>query len=274
MSEHTPIAAAASKGSAEPAITVVVLTYDEEPNLTRVLEHLRWAHRVVVVDSFSRDRTLDIARGFPNVELFQRPFDNHTSQWNYGLDQVDTEWVLTLDADYVVPAETALEMQRLVRAEDADGYEADLIFCVRGKPLRHAILPPRLVLFRRSLGRYFQDGHTQKLALEGRTKSLEHGILHDDRKALKRWLWAQDRYADLELEKLTNTPTAALPWRDRIRKSVVIAPWLVPAYYLFAKGGVFDGWAGLDYAAQRAIAELVLSIKLIEARDSKARGAR
>ena len=56
----------------------------------------------------------------------------------------------------------------------------------------------------------------------------------------------------------------ALSWPDRIRRLGVVAPWLVPAYYLFVKGGFRDGWAGLDYAAQRALAELVLAIKLIE----------
>jgi glycosyltransferase involved in cell wall biosynthesis len=250
-------------------ITPLVITYNEAPNIGRVLKGLTWAKRVIVLDSGSTDETLEICGGFANVEVVYRAFDDHTSQWNYGLELVTTEYCLTLDADYVVSAAGAEEMQGRVRRDPLEGYFARLEYCIRGTPLRSSILPPRLVLFRLGRGRYFQDGHTQKLALEGRSDFLKHPILHDDRKPLGRWLWAQERYATLEATKLLNTPRAELPWSDRIRRLVVVAPWLVPAVYLFARGGVRDGWKGLDYAAQRAIAELVLSLRLIEGREGE-----
>ena len=85
-------------------ITPVVLTLDEAPNLERTLSHLRWARDVVVVDSFSRDETVAIARAFPRVRVYQRTFDGAASQWNFALQQTDigTEWALALDADFVV----------------------------------------------------------------------------------------------------------------------------------------------------------------------------
>lgn len=245
-------------------ITPLILTFDEAPNIGRSLSKLTWAQRIVVLDSCSNDRTVEIARGFPNVVVLERRFDTHMDQWNHGLALVDSAWTLALDADYIVPARTSAEIIESVATQAADGYYARLTYCVRGKLLRHAVLPPRLVLFRTRAGRFHSDGHTQRLKLEGRAARLEGDILHDDRKSLRRWLWAQDRYADLEVEKLLSTSSSELLLQDRIRKAAVIAPWLVPAYYLFAKGGLRDGWAGLDYAAQRAVAELVLSIKLIE----------
>src|SRR5689334_20185942 len=83
-------------------VTPLILTFNEEANIDRVLDKLRWAHRIVIVDSFSIDATLEIARRFPQVEIFQRAFDNHVDQWNFGLSQVTSEWVLTLDSDYVL----------------------------------------------------------------------------------------------------------------------------------------------------------------------------
>lgn len=245
-------------------VTPVILTFDEEPNVRRALAGLAWAERVVVVDSFSTDRTVELARSFSNVEVFQRRFDDHTSQWSFGLAQARTPWCLTLDADYVVSRELGEEIAREVAAPRADGYFARFVYCVRGRPLRQSIMPPRLVLFRRERGSYYQDGHTQKLRLDGAAATLEAPLLHDDRKPLSRWLWAQDRYATLEAEKLLGSGWAELAWQDRVRRAMVVAPWLVPAYYLVARGGLRDGWAGLDYAAQRAIAELVLSLKLLE----------
>ncbi len=83
-------------------ITPLILTYNEEPNIARALERLTWAKEIVLVDSYSTDGTCAIASRFKNVRLLERKFDDHTSQWNYGLDQVSTEWVLSLDADYVL----------------------------------------------------------------------------------------------------------------------------------------------------------------------------
>src|SRR4051812_47104065 len=83
-------------------ITPVVLTYNEVANIERVLSQLTWAGEVLVVDSGSTDGTLEILRRFSNVKALEREFDDHTSQWNFGLDQVTTPWVLSLDADYVL----------------------------------------------------------------------------------------------------------------------------------------------------------------------------
>ena len=71
-------------------ITVMVLTFNEEPNIDRCLERLRWASRVLVVDSFSTDRTLEIVRGYPNTTIIQRAFDTFAGQCNFGLSQIET----------------------------------------------------------------------------------------------------------------------------------------------------------------------------------------
>ena len=84
-------------------ITPLILTYNEAPNIGRTLENLSWARDVVVVDSFSDDETLEIAASFPNVRVVQRVFDSHRNQWEFGLreTEIQTPWVLALDADYV-----------------------------------------------------------------------------------------------------------------------------------------------------------------------------
>ena len=71
-------------------ITVLVLTYNEAPNIRRTLDGLRWAHQVIVVDSFSLDGTCDIAREYKNVKVVQRHFDNHADQWNHGLERINS----------------------------------------------------------------------------------------------------------------------------------------------------------------------------------------
>lgn len=245
-------------------LTPVILTYNEEPNLERALKTLTWAKRIVVIDSFSTDETINIAKAYPQVEVFQRVFDTHAQQWNYGLAQVQTEWVLSLDADYQLSDELISEIANLDPNTPFDGYKIPFKYCVFGRPLRGTLLPPRIALFRRDFATYIDDGHTQLLTVEGQTAALSAAMLHDDRKPLSRWLWAQDRYVLLEIEKHRTTLPHELSWGDRIRKTKILAPIVIFFYCLILRGGILDGRAGWYYAYQRVLAELLLSIRLLE----------
>ena len=247
-------------------ITPLILTYNEEPNLGRCLARLAWAREVMVVDSLSTDRTKEIATGFPNVRFLERRFDNHTAQWNFGLDQVKTDWVLSLDADYLLSDGFEQELAALRPDADLAAYAASFCYCINGRPLRGTLYPARLALFRRAKCRYVQDGHTQLLRADGPTAALRTRILHDDRKPLSHWIWSQDRYAKLEAEKLSRTPSVELGLNDRIRKTILLGPPVVFLYTLFVRGVILDGWAGWHYALQRALAETLLSLRLIEAK--------
>ena len=93
-------------------ITPLILTYDEEANIGRTLERLTWAEQILVIDSYSTDATLDILDEYPQVEVVQRSFDNFASQCNFGLQHICTEWILSLDADYVLSDELVDEKGR------------------------------------------------------------------------------------------------------------------------------------------------------------------
>ncbi|EAW38837.1 glycosyltransferase family 2 protein [Lyngbya sp. PCC 8106] len=245
-------------------ITPVILTYNESPNIDRTLKQLTWAKRIVVIDSYSTDSTLKILKSYPQVEIFQREFDTHTHQWNYGLEQVTSEWVLSLDADYQLTDKLIEEIKMLSLETQFDSYFVRFRYCVFGQPLRGTILPPREVLFKREKGVYIDDGHTQLLKVQGNSGMLSSYINHDDRKSLGRWLWAQDRYMIIEAKKLQETPVSELSLSDRIRQKMIFAPLIILFYCLILKGGVLDGWAGLYYAFQRTLAEILLSVRLIE----------
>lgn len=247
-------------------ITPLVLTYNEAPNIGRTLEQLRWARDIVVVDSFSDDDTLEIVSAFPQARWFQRRFDNFAGQCNFGLTETDisTEWVLNLDADYVLTPELVDEIETLNPIDELTGFCARFVYCVYGRRLRSGVYPPVNVLFRKSKAFYRQDGHAHRVVLAGRIENLLSPILHDDRKPLSRWLQAQSRYTRLEATKLLSSDFRSLSWTDRIRCWRVVAPLAVLFYCLIIRGGVLDGWAGFYYAFQRALAELMLSLYLIE----------
>jgi glycosyltransferase involved in cell wall biosynthesis len=247
-------------------ITPLILTLDEEDNIERVLARLAWAREIVVVDSGSSDATRSLLARYANVRCIEHEFESHAAQWNYGLTKPDiqTDWVLALDADYVLTDAFLEELRALSPGSDIAGYRAGFRYCVFGRVLRGTLYPPAVVLYRRSAGHYIQDGHTQRLQASGRVEELQARILHDDRKPLSRWLASQVRYARLEADLLCAGSLRELGWPDRLRKLLVVMPPLAFIYCMTAAGGILDGWPGLYYALQRAIAEAVLSLALIE----------
>jgi glycosyltransferase involved in cell wall biosynthesis len=226
-------------------ITVLLLTYNEAPNLRRTLARLSWASDVLIVDSFSSDATLEIARSFPNVRVVQRAFDTFAGQCNFGLARITSEWVLSLDADYVLSYDLIGELHR---------------------PLRDALYPPRTVLYRRRKACYRDEGHAHRVQIDGRVGRLNGVIFHDDRKPFTRWLSEQRKYMVREASHLRHARARDLKLQDRVRRWVVVAPPLVFAHTLLVKGLIFDGWRGWVYVGQRTLAELLLAYRLAAAR--------
>jgi glycosyltransferase involved in cell wall biosynthesis len=249
-------------------VTPLILTYNEEANIGRTLEGLRWAERIVVVDSGSSDRTLEILAHFPQVEVVRRPFDSFARQCNFGLELIRTPWCLSLDADHgITPAFTAEMAALLAQAgPEVDAVLTPFRYLVYGKPLRGTLLPPRYNLIRPGGGHYIDDGHAHRFQPRHRILAMRQPILHDDRKPLSRWIEAQQRYLHQECHKLLTTPPQQLSISDRLRRKHLIAPFAALVLCLFWHRGLLDGWRGWFYAFQRMYVEILLSLMLWEER--------
>jgi glycosyltransferase involved in cell wall biosynthesis len=254
-------------------ITPLIITYDEAPNIGRTLSKLSWAQKIVVIDSGSTDGTLEILRSNPQVEVIHHLFTDAASQCNLGLAQVASPWVLSLDADYELSDELIRELVSLTPLDSVDGYRARFVYRIYGRPLSGSLYPPRTVLYRKEKASYQQEGHTQRVVLEGQISRLNGVIYHDDRKPLARWMTSQQRYARDEAEYLLDAPLGALRRTDRIRLMGWPAPIGVLFYTLIAKGCLFNGWPGWYYALQRTTAELLIALEIIDRRAQRARGA-
>ena len=255
------------------AITPLLLTFDEMPNLERTFAPLSWAKRIVVVDSGSTDGTVEWLGRDPRVELFSRAFDAHARQWEFGLQEtgIQTPWVLALDADHVLSLELVDELRRLEPPAGVAGYEAAFRYWIEGKALRASLYPPRVILARRSAARFEQDGHTQRLVVAGGVARLRSAIGHDDRKPRDRFLRAQAKYAKAEADKLLS-PGSRSSIAGALRRAGWITPWLAPLWYLIVRGGLLDGRAGWIYAGERATAEWILAMEILSRRIRRSGG--
>jgi len=253
-------------------LTVVILTLDEEENIGRLLERLTWAPKIVVLDSGSTDKTLEIISRFPNATVHSRVFTGHASQWNAAIELIDTDWALALDADYIPSEDLASELASLSPRSAASAYRADFVYSIFGRPLTGSLYPSLPIFFRPRKALFYQEGHANKLRVDGEVQQLRARIFHDDRKSLDRWVRSQISYMKLEKKKL-GIGGQELSWPDKLRRSHLLAPLYAFVYVLFVKRSILDGRAGFYYAYQRLFAEVLLSLELLddELRNSKKR---
>lgn len=254
-------------------VSCLIISYNEENNIGRVLDSVKWCSDVLIIDSGSQDRTVEIIRRYTNTRLLERRFDTFANQCNYGLANINSEWVLSLDADYIVTNSLkneilALVQHRLERSAQLNhGFLIPLTYCINGKAIRSGLLPPRISLYRRKYAKYIDVGHAHKVVIEGKVGRTTCSLLHDDRKSLWIWLCNQKRYQSIEAEMLRNTQSSLLPIQDRLRKHTWLAPFFVFFICILSRRGILDGKEGFVYAFQRLIAESLLYVELHLERD-------
>jgi glycosyltransferase involved in cell wall biosynthesis len=244
------------------SITPAILTLDEEPNIGRLLERLRWAARIIVVDSGSSDRTMEIATSFPNVVFVENRFESHSKQWNFARSLVKTPWVLELDADHI-PSDDFEAALRTLEPSAHSAFKAHFRYSIFGRPLRGSLFPDLPVLFLNDRVEIHQDGHANQLKVTGTIGMLPAVIHHDDRKTSARFVANQLKYMALERMKLSD-PKSRLSIADRLRTKHVVAPMLAFFYVLFVKRAILDGRHGWYYAYQRLLAETILALELLD----------
>ena len=118
-------------------LSVAIITFNEELNLERTLESVKLlAQEIVIVDSYSTDKTVEIARAY-GARVFQREFDGFSSQKNYLLDQCSGEFILLIDADEEISKNLAEEIESEMKNPGAEIYEAPFISYCFGKPVHY-----------------------------------------------------------------------------------------------------------------------------------------
>src|SRR4030088_729055 len=169
-------------------VSALVPTLDEEVNLPECLGSLAWADEIFVVDSFSRDRTVEIAREH-GAHVVQHEFQSYSRQKNWALDTLPfrNEWVLIVDADERVPPALQCEIESTVRDGPSDGYYLTRRFIFLGHWIRHAGWYPswNLRLFRHRLGRYDDREVNEHIVLNGTTGNRKSDLRHEDRGGLE-----------------------------------------------------------------------------------------
>lgn len=163
-------------------LTALVITYNEEQNIKSVLDHLAFADEIIVVDSFSSDRTFEIASGFKGVKVVKRAFDNFASQRNFALSLASNSWILFVDADERLTPELQKEISFVINQNDsASAYFVRRNFMFQNKKLHFSGWQTDKIirLFRKENAIYNHEKIVhEKLIVNGKVSKLKNKLIH------------------------------------------------------------------------------------------------
>jgi glycosyltransferase involved in cell wall biosynthesis len=248
-------------------LSVVIITHNEEENILRCIDSVReFVDEILVVDSFSTDRTVEIC-GTSGCRVISHPFEGYGQQKQFGVEQAGNNWILSLDADEVVSPDLKQEIIALMRQEKIlhGGYRIPFSLFYMGRILRHSGTgnESHLRLFDRTCGGFTMVKVHEGVKTNSSVGSLKGKIIHYS-------------YRDLfhHLEKINiYTSQAAEGYVARGKKfSKALIPFRFPVGFFlnyFVKLGILDGYPGFYYSFLAAFYGSVKAAKTIEMQEKK-----
>jgi len=260
-------------------VTVIILTLNEEDNLSDAIESVRdWAQEIFVVDSLSTDRTVDVALEH-NVNIVQRSFTDYGDQWRWALERlpVKTPWLLKLDADERVSPELADEIRHHLESNpNKNGFVVRIRLWFMGKPLHAMIKTCRL--WRKDKGQFPDVIVNEHLHVSGAVGRLAGFIEHFDSPDLHRWYEKQNRYTTMEAIMQVNGACFAakpklfgtsLQRRMFFKKYFYHVPFRYQIQWLYEAIGrraLLDGSIGLNWVRLRIQVQRTIELKVRQMR--------
>lgn len=263
-------------------VSILILTKNEESDLPACLKTVDWSSDIHVFDSFSTDRTVEIAHAAGAV-VRQRKFDNYASQRNAALETCSFifPWILVLDADERVPKELADEIHSLLPtiSSEVSAFRIRRNDFFMGKRLRYAQISPFYIrLFRRERV-YYEREINEVLNVNGVICDLQNSFLHYPfSKGLAHWIdkhniystmeaahWRAEQNAPISLRQMQDLVSSDFHKRRFVQKRVFyrapLRPVIKLVYMLFVRMAILDGKAGIIYSLLQAIYETFITLK-------------
>jgi len=249
-------------------LSVVITTFNEEINVGECIESVLWADEILLVDSFSSDRTLEIARRYP-IQVLQREYFGSAAQKNWALDRVSHEWVLIIDADERVTEALAREILSVLATEPAvNGYYIRRENVFIDKVIRHSGWSTDKVvrLFRRDKGRYPNRRVHADLEIEGVVPVLRNSFLHYTFRTFEQYFPKFLNYAEWGAAQAFRDGRGAGP------VEIVLRPWWRFVRTYFLQLGILDGMHGFVLCVLQSFGVFLKYARLWEYRVRERRG--
>jgi glycosyltransferase involved in cell wall biosynthesis len=244
-------------------ISAVIITYNEEANIERCLDSLEGtADEVLVVDSFSSDRTADICKS-KGVDFIQHPFDGHIEQKNYALSCASNDYVLSLDADEALSQKLSQSIQAAKQNWTEDGYSVNRLTNYCGKWIRHCGWYPdrKIRLWDRKKGCWGGVNPHDHVVMEknSRIGHLNGDLLHYSYPTIRDHISQINSFSDIAARAAFEKGR-----QSNLALDICLNPMLTFFKKYFLKLGLLDGYEGFVISTSTAYGKFLKYIKLRE----------
>ena len=237
-----------------PTLTVIIPTFNEEDYLKDALQSVQFADEIIVVDSFSTDRTQEFAKSF-GATVLERQFDNFSAQKNFAIDKVTSDWILFVDADERVTRSLESEIKSVLEHPKHSGYKINFPHFFMNRFLyfqSNDVL--RLV---KKEDAHFTGLVHEKLHCEGSIGKLKQKMIHYTYKGLNHYIAKKEKYAWFQAEQRL----------EKKKKTTYFQLFFKPSYRFFdsfiKRGGFRNGIPGLVLAATDSYGVFSRYVKLM-----------
>tara|TARA_B100001250_G_scaffold86265_1_gene71363 strand:- start:305 stop:1087 length:783 start_codon:yes stop_codon:yes gene_type:complete len=243
-------------------ITVLLPTFNSEKTVKKTLDSISWAKEIIIIDSFSNDLTLDIAKKYKNINIIQHEYINSAKQKNWSLDYCNYDWILQIDSDEILDDNS----DKIIR--DAIQNANQKIKCFRfkrknfvlGKWVKYGGFYPdwQYRLFRKDYAKWNDREVHANLLVEGDIKTIELKIIHNGMPNISKQLGNLNRYSRYEADEMLKKG-----------EKFMFSKWIVGSIAIFFKKyffqfGFLDGWRGFLLAIYTAFYFFISYAKFLE----------
>lgn len=241
------------------SLSVVILTHNNQNSIERCLKSASFADEIIVVDDFSTDKTIPVAKKHHPKILKRKLSNDYAAQRNHGLNQATSDWVLFLDSDEIITPALRAEILANISQKSITGFYLKRTDFLLGSTLEHGeIGNTRLLrLAQKGAGRWIRPVH-EYWQVNGPTKTLKNPLHHLRDLSLSQFIARINHYTDLDAKALL-AEDKPFTYHDLFIKPV--GKFLYNYFYLL---GFLDGFAGFTLAFSMSLHSLIVRVKLYE----------
>ena len=235
-----------------PLLSVAIITKNEEANLPRTLASVQFADEIIVLDSASTDRTVEIARAF-NATVYDEPWKGFAGSKNSAIAKCTGTWVLSLDADEELSPELQTQIKTLLPSNPpTDAYYNNRRNYFLGRWIKHGGLypDPKLRLFRRAVANFTTTPQSEDrpvhetITFDGHADTLDYDLIHNAFPSIDSYIEHMDRYSTVGSELLVSAGKVSRSWPAFVC-NVLVVPKLTLIWNYIFRLGFLDGREGL-----------------------------
>lgn len=249
-------------------LSAVIITFNEEKQIRQCLESVSWVEEIVVVDSFSNDATVEIAKNYTD-RIFQNEFKGHIEQKNYALSLSRGGWILAIDADEIVSEDLKNEIHQVIKTPSSyDGYFIKRENHYLGKRINHSGWNPdyKLRLFKKGSGVWGGTNPHDSIILKGKSGYLKSPVIHFSYNNLSEHFSQIDFFTSI---------SASEYFKDKRKCSfyhLLFLPFITLIKKLIFQGAFLDGARGIIISASTVFYQFLKYAKLWELNENDASG--